>query len=276
MSLPLIVVDAFASEPFRGNPAAVVLLPAARDQQWMQSIAMEMNLSETAFVYPDGDHLRLRWMTPAVEVDLCGHATIAATHAIRELHSLGTLPADIAKFWINGAVQYQSRSGLLTAESSAHGITLDFPATNVEAAELPAGIAEALGVPSPELVFVGRSKFDYLIQVSSGAIVRGLHPDMKQLATLPVRGLIVTALGDESSHDFISRFFAPGAGVDEDPVTGSAHCALAPFWAPHFGRATLFGYQASKRGGLVRMELSGNRVRLSGKAVTVSRGELVV
>ena len=155
-------------------------------------------------------------------------------------------------------------------------VTAHLGRTKVEAGELPAGIADALGVAASDLLFVGRSKFDYLIQVSSAAIVRGLRPDMKTLATLPVRGLIVTALGDESSHDFISRFFAPGAGVDEDPVTGSAHCALAPFWAPHFGRATLFGFQASKRGGLVRMELNGNRVRLSGKAVTVSRGELVV
>lgn len=276
MTIPLIVVDAFASEPFRGNPAAVCLLPAARDDRWMQSVAMEMNLSETAFVYPDGDHLRLRWMTPAVEVDLCGHATIAATHAIRELHALGTLPAEIAKHWNNGSIQFQSRSGQLTAESSAHGITLDFPATKVESATLPEGITQALGLKSEDLLFVGRSKFDYLLHVPSAAIVRALHPEMKQLAQLPVRGLIVTALGDESNHDFISRFFAPGAGVDEDPVTGSAHCALAPFWAPHFGRDTLFGYQASKRGGLVRMELSGSRVRLSGKAVTVSRGELLV
>lgn len=242
----------------------------------MRSVAAEMNLSETAFVFPDAGQLRIRWWTPAVEVDLCGHATIAATFAIRELAASGSLPEAIVPFWKDNTVQFISRSGPLMAEHSSHGITLDFPATRVESCSPPDGLVDSLRLNTAEVLFCGRSRFDYLVQLPDAARVRQLQPDLTRLASLPVRGIIVTAVGDESSHDFVSRFFAPAAGVPEDPVTGSAHCALAPFWAPQFGRDTLFGYQASKRGGLVRMELRGERVRLSGKAVLVSRGELFV
>ncbi len=215
-------------------------------------------------------------MTPTVEVDLCGHATLAAASALKTLAAENRLPAEIEPFWKNGCVKFISRSGLLTAESSADGITLDFPATPVESVEPPADLLEALGVASSELVFFGRSSFDYFAHVTSAAVVRRLTPNMERLAKTDSRGIIVTSTGDTSDHDIISRFFAPAAGVNEDPVTGSAHCALAWYWAPEFGRATLFAFQASKRGGHVRMELRGDRVRLTGKAILVSRGELLV
>ena len=275
-SVPLFQIDAFASKPFTGNPAAVCLLEAARDSEWMLQVAAEMNLSETAFVYPDNGQLRLRWFTPKVEVDLCGHATLATVHILRELSLENSLPFVFQPFWNRSCVQFISRSGILSAEASVDGISLDFPATQVEPCDVPDGCLDALGVHFTELEFCGRSQFDYLLHVTSAAVVRRLKPAMDVLATLSVRGVIVTALGDACDHDVISRFFAPGAGIDEDPVTGSAHCALAPYWVPHFGRNTLFGYQASARGGHVRMDLSQDRVRLKGNAITVSRGLLFV
>lgn len=274
--VPVFHLSAFSKKPFAGNPAAVVLLEQERDTLWMQNIAAEMNLSETAFTYPDNGQLRLRWFTPAVEVDLCGHATIATAFVLRQLAQEGNLPGYLAPFWKNGCVQFISRSGVLTAEQSVDGMTLDFPATQVKPAEVPDGLLDALGVTAADVRFCGQSRFDYLLHVATADIVRGLTPTMNLLAKLPVRGIIVTSLGDTADHDIISRFFAPAAGVDEDPVTGSAHCALAPYWAPEFGRSTLFGFQASHRGGHVRMELVGDRVRLSGGAVLVSRGELIV
>jgi PhzF family phenazine biosynthesis protein len=275
-SIPLFIVDAFASRPFTGNPAAVCLLEETRDDAWMQHVAAEMNLSETAFVTPDKGQLRLRWMTPKVEVDLCGHATLATAHVLKELAQFNRLPEWIRPHWASGICQFASRSGVLTVECGQDRITLDFPATTVEPREVPKGCLEALGVDPDDLLFCGRSRFDYLLQVRSASLVRKLTPDFAALMPLPVRGLIVTALGDSCDHDVISRFFAPAAGVPEDPVTGSAHCALAPFWVPHFGRSTLFGFQASSRGGQVQMELCGDRVRLSGQAHTTLRGELSV
>ncbi len=275
-SIPIFQVDAFSSKPFTGNPAAVCLLEEARDSDWMQSVAAEMNLSETAFVHPDNGQLRLRWFTPKVEVDLCGHATLATVHVLKELSQEGSLPMVFQPFWNRSCVQFISRSGILSAEASTDGISLDFPATQVVPCAVPGGCLDALGLEPSELQFCGRSKFDYLLHVTSAAVVRRLEPAMEALARLPVRGVIVTALGDTCDHDVISRFFAPGAGVNEDPVTGSAHCALAPYWVPHFGRNTLFGYQASTRGGHVRMDLNQDRVRLKGHAITVSRGILFV
>lgn len=276
LTIPIFHVDAFASKPFTGNPAAVCLLEESRESSWMQCVAAEMNLSETAFLHPDNGQLRLRWFTPTIEVDLCGHATLAAAHILKELAEAGTIPDSLAAFWKNGCVQFVSRSGVLTAESSSAGLTLDFPATDVEECVIPDGCLDALGILPEEVTFCGRSKFDYLLHLASASVVRRLKPRMNALSVLPVRGIIVTALGDTCDHDVISRFFAPAAGVDEDPVTGSAHCALAPYWVPQFGRATLFGYQASIRGGHVRMELNNDRVRLGGRAVTVLRGSLHV
>jgi PhzF family phenazine biosynthesis protein len=274
--IPLYIVDAFASEAFRGNPAAVCLLASLPPEAWLQQVAAEMNLSETAFLIPEIDgRLRIRWLTPEVEVDLCGHATLAAAHVLQELHQAGKLPPQFANAREGGCWVFESRSGRLTAEPTASGLTLDFPASTVAPATAPEGLAAVLGLAAEDILFCGRTRFDLLIRLRDASRVRGLKPNLQALSLLPVRGLIATAPGDTSDHDFISRFFAPASGVPEDPVTGSAHCALAVYWAPEFGRTTLFGYQASRRGGHVRMELHENRVRLSGRAVSVLQGSLI-
>lgn len=262
MPLPIYQVDAFTDQPFAGNPAAICLLPEPRDPAWMQGVAMEMNLAETAFLHPEADGYRLRWFTPTVEVDLCGHATLASAHVLWEQGRLR--PDEPARF--------QTRSGLLTADRSANGIELDFPATPAAPADWPAGLTAALGVT---LRFVGKTRFDYLIEVDTEATVRGLQPDHAALAQLSVRGVIVTAKATTPGFDFVSRFFAPGSGIPEDPATGSSHCALAPFWSERLGKQEMSGYQASARGGVIGVRLVGDRVRLRGKAVTVLRGELL-
>jgi len=233
MGLKITQVDAFTETPFAGNPAAVCLLPAPRDEGWMQSVAREMNLSETAFLVRQADGFALRWFTPEVEV----------------------------------------KSGLLTGDRAGEWIELDFPAKREEPAPAPAGLAEALGA-APK--YVGKNQFDYLVEVDSEETVRRLAPNHTMLAALPVRGVIVTSRADSGGYDFVSRFFAPGSGIDEDPVTGSAHCALAPYWAPRLGKTDFVAYQASPRGGVLRVALDGDRVRLAGRAVTVLRGDLAV
>lgn len=268
MSIPLLQVDAFADAPFAGNPAAVCLLDGPADEGWMQRVAAEMNLSETAFLHraetePGG--FALRWFTPTVEVALCGHATLASAHV---LYETGRLHAD-------EPARFHTASGLLTVTSAGDGaLTMDFPATPLAPADdLPEELAHVFGVAP---VWVGRSRFDLFIVVSDEAAVRGLDPDPAAVAALGSRGIIVTAQADEErAYDFVSRFFAPGSGVAEDPVTGSAHCALAPFWAARLGRDALAGYQASARGGLVLVRVRGDRVDLTGRAVTVLRGELL-
>jgi PhzF family phenazine biosynthesis protein len=239
----------------------VCVLPAERDACWMQNVAREMNLSETAFLVRQGSDFNLRWFTPTVEVDLCGHATIASAHVLWED---GHLPPD-------AQVRFHTRSGLLLADRRGDWIELDFPATLAEPAEPPAGMLQALGA---EARFVGRSRFDYLVEVESEQVLRGLNPDHSALRKLTVRGIIVTARSQTPEFDFVSRFFAPGSGIDEDPVTGSAHCALGPYWSRHLGKSQFTAYQASPRGGVVRVRLNGNRVILAGQAVTVMRAEL--
>lgn len=261
MPQPIVVVDAFADRPFTGNPAAVCILDAPRDEGWMQAVAMEMNLSETAFLHPEGDAWRLRWFTPAVEVDLCGHATLATAHALWEAGRLA--PDAEARFF--------TRSGPLACRRDGGWIAMDFPALPPAAAEPPAGLAEALGVTP---TWVGRSRFDYLVEVASEAEVRAAAPDIALLRRVETRGVILTARAAMDGADVVSRFFAPAAGVDEDPVTGSAHCVLTPYWAAKLGRDSLTAYQASRRGGFVRLRSLGDRVTLAGRAVTVLRGEL--
>lgn len=263
MPQPIVQVDAFADRAFTGNPAAVCILPAAREEGWMRSVAAEMNLSETAFLHAEEDGWRLRWFTPEVEVALCGHATLATAHVLWED---GHLPAgEVARF--------HTKSGLLTARRAGEWIELDFPAKPILDAPAPEGLAAALGV---EPVYVGRSHFDVLVEVASEAEVRALKPDFGRLAAVEARGVIVTARADGGAgYDFVSRFFAPRVGVAEDPVTGSAHCVLAPYWAAKLGRDELVGYQASRRGGTVRVRAAGDRVQLGGRAITVLRGELV-
>ena len=264
MTHKIIVVDAFTDTPFAGNPAAVCLLPAPADEEWMQLVAREMNLAETAFLHPEADGWRLRWLTPTVEVDLCGHATLASAHILWEDGHLS-----------HGATaRFHTRSGLLTATRGADRTILDFPAKLAEPAHPPETLCRALGVHAPR--YVGRNQFDYLVELADETTVRGLTPDHGLLATLPVRGVIVTARADAGSqHDFVSRFFAPASGIAEDPVTGSAHCALAPYWSGKLGRTDLTGYQASLRGGTVQVQLRGDRVLLGGQAVTMMRGVLM-
>jgi PhzF family phenazine biosynthesis protein len=221
-----------------------------------------MNLSETAFLVPKEDGFNLRWFTPAVEVELCGHATLASAHILWET---GVLRAD-------QQARFHTLSGLLTAERKGEWIELDFPSKPEEPAKPWAELVTGLGI-TPR--YVGKSQFDYLVEVDSEQTVRNLDPDFTLLKQTKARGVIVTARAQGGEFDFVSRFFAPGAGVNEDPVTGSAHCVLGPFWAKHLGRTEFVAYQASARGGVVRVRLVGNRVKLSGQAVTVMRGELV-
>lgn len=237
---------------------------ASLTDQWMASVAQEMNLAETAFLWAEGDEWRLRWFTPKVEVDLCGHATLAAAHVLWENgHLKRSLPG-----------RFQTRSGLLTCNLRGQWIEMDFPSTPAAVIDPPAGLAEALGTA---LVWTGQSKFDLLAEVTDEATLRGLQPDFQALAQYAVRGVIVTAnAGTGGEYDFVSRFFAPASGINEDPVTGSAHCALAPFWAARLDRQELIGYQASARGGVVKVKVMDDRVLLSGQAVTVLRGELFV
>jgi PhzF family phenazine biosynthesis protein len=262
MSVPLIQVDAFSAKAFGGNPAAVCLLPEPRDERWMANVAMEMNLAETAFVYPVAEGYILRWFTPTVEVDLCGHATLASAHVLwSEGHLAQTATAS-----------FHTKSGVLSCRRKGDWIEMDFPAKREQPAEAPPELAKALGA---ELKYVGRNQFDYLVELADEKAVRALDPDHRLLRQLPVRGVIATAAGS-GAFDFVSRFFAPGSGIDEDPVTGSAHTALAPFWGARLGKTEMTGFQASPRGGVVKVRLNGDRVYLTGQAVTVLRGELLV
>lgn len=255
-------IDAFTDRPFAGNPAAVCVLPAPRDAGWMQQVASEMNLAETAFLVRRAEGYDLRWFTPAAEVDLCGHATLASAHLLWEEGHLHRAEA----------ATFHTRSGVLSAKRQGDMIWLDFPATPAQPAIMLPDLERAIGA---SIKYLGRTAFDYLVEIESEAKVRALEPDLTLLARLPVRGVVVTALSDDRGHDFVSRFFAPRLGIPEDPVTGSAHCGLGPFWAARLGRNELSGYQASSRGGTVLVRVAGDRVHLGGQAVTVLRGELL-
>lgn len=261
MPSDLSIVDAFTDRPFAGNPAGVCFLEAERPDDWMQRVAAEVNLSETAFLIPEGDCFRLRWFTPEVEVDLCGHATLASAHA---LWSEGRWPQ-------SSSIRFMTRSGLLTVERDGDLIELDFPALPVRQCEPPENLVESLGA-SP--LFVGSNGIDYLCDFADEATLHNLQPDFPRLRLVRARGVIVTCRAPAGPFDFLSRFFAPALGVPEDPVCGSAHCALGPYWASKLGRNDLNGYQASRRGGAVRVKVRGDRVRLGGRAVTVIRGRL--
>jgi len=255
-------VDAFTSEPFAGNPAAVCVLAAERDEAWMQHVATEMNLAETAFLVRRDDGFSLRWFTPEVEVALCGHATLASAHVLWEEGHLG--PGEQARF--------HTKSGLLTAVRHGEWISLDFPARPGRPVAPPPELLRALAV---DAVYVGKNVYDYIVQVADEATVRALDPDQLTLKRLGVRGVMVTAAASTPGFDFVSRFFAPGSGVDEDPVTGSAHCCLGPFWQERLGKSEFVAYQASARGGVVHVRVAGDRVILGGQAVTVARGEIL-
>ena len=271
MSLIIHTVDAFTRRPFAGNPAAVCILPAAREAEWMQAVAAEMNLSETAFLVARADgSWDLRWFTPAVEVDLCGHATLASAHVLWETGRLA--PDAVARF--------HTKSGVLIASRAGERIEMDFPAKAVNVANPPAGLVQALNYSRERLLgihWIGRNEMDYLVQVDDEQELRNMQPDFARLAEVACRGVIVTAKADRGTDaDFVSRFFAPQSGIAEDPVTGSAHCALGPFWRERLGKTELVGLQVSRRGGVVAVRCAGDRVFLGGNAVTVMRAELLV
>jgi PhzF family phenazine biosynthesis protein len=261
MGVPISVVDAFTDRPFGGNPAAVCILPEARSPRWMQEVAKEMNLSETAFLQRQADGFQLRWFTPAVEVDLCGHATLASAHVLWEADHLQ--PDETARFY--------TRSVPLAAERNGAWIELDFPAQAAEQTTPPPELLAALGVTA---TYVGKNRSDYLIEVEDEQSVREIRPDFRTLAQVPARGIIVTSQAASPNYDFVSRFFAPAVGIAEDPATGSSHCCLGPHWKMRLGKSELLAYQASPRGGVIRVRVAEPRVFLGGKAVTVLRGEL--
>ena len=257
------VVDAFTDRAFAGNPAAVCVLSGPRDDGWRQNVAREMNLSETAFLErrDDGSYT-LRWFTPAVEVELCGHATLASAHILWETGAAA--PCD--------PVRFHTRSGTLSAMREGDWIEMDFPAEPEQTAVAPPELVEALGVKP---LYSGRNRFDRLVEVADEQIVRELVPDMTLLKKVDMRGVIVTSRSRSAGFDFVSRFFAPAVGVDEDPVTGSAHCCLGPYWGAKLGKTSLKAQQVSARGGILRVGLKGDRVLIGGQAVTVLRADLL-
>jgi len=261
VSLPLFIVDAFTREPYTGNPAAVCLLEKAADDSWMQSLAAEMNLSETAFVTRRQEGFGLRWFTPLTEVDLCGHATLASAHVLWREGWLGQ----------DEEARFHTRSGVLNARRRGAWIEMDFPAMVAAPASPPRGLLAALGLDVVEEVLY--NGMDYLVVMKSPGAVRRLEPDAGKLKEIDARGFIVTARSDAPQYDFLSRFFAPRVGIAEDPVTGSAHCALGPYWARRLGKTELTGCQVSKRGGVVRVAIKDEGVVLAGQAVTLVHGQ---
>ena len=256
-------VDAFTHTPFSGNPAAVCLLPEERPAGWMQHVAVEMNLSATAFVWPLAEGFSLRWFTPLTEVDLCGHATLASAHVLWESGLLGkSLPA-----------HFHTRSGQLTAVRQEDGIEMDFPALPAKSADISADLLAALGEDAIDTLQAGNK---HLIVVDGEDRVRRMRPDFAALRQMPLRAVMVTSQADTADFDFVSRNFAPWVGIDEDPVTGSAHCTLGPYWAEKLGKRSLRAYQASARGGVLDVRTEGDRVYLRGQAITVLSGDLLV
>jgi PhzF family phenazine biosynthesis protein len=263
MSMKIYHIDAFTTKAFSGNPAAVCILEHPKVDTWMQSVAMEMNLSETAFLIRQGDGYNLRWFTPKVEVDLCGHATLASAYVLFE--SGGARRDAVIRFY--------TRSGLLTAALDEGRIELNFPSTPAEDVSAPEGLMAALGA---EACYVGKTQFDYIVEVAFEEVVRNLDPDFDALCRIPTRGIIVTSRACSGEFDFVSRFFCPILGIREDPVTGSAHCCLGPYWEKILHKNNFVAYQASERGGVIHVRVDSDRVYLSGQAVTVHKGELLI
>ena len=262
MKQQVIQVDAFTNRAFQGNPAAVCVLPSPQDERWMQSVAREMNLSETAFLLKQDRHYSLRWFTPTTEVPLCGHATLASAHVL----------------WTEGyastgqEIKFETKSGVLSAKYRDDWIELNFPVNRSQDIPPITKLSDALGVPLKTVLY---NSLGYLVEVASARQVEQLQPNFTLLKQLPISNVIVTSKSQDSTYDFVSRFFAPGLGVDEDPVTGAAHCCLAPYWRDRLHKNQFLAYQASSRGGVVKVDYDGgDRVTLSGQAVTVMRGEL--
>lgn len=262
MDITIFQVDAFTDKPFTGNPAAVCILEQPKPDAWMQKVAKEMNLSETAFLLKQEDGYGLRWFTPTTEVELCGHATLASAHILWETGRLG----------LQEEAVFKTLSGVLKATREGEEIELDFPKAGIEPLTVPADLGEALGV-SPRRVY--RSHHFYILELDSERIVRDLRPDFAKLKSRsPDHAVIVTSVADTKGYDFVSRCFAPNVGIDEDPVTGSAHCSLGPYWSERFGKNEMMAYQVSERGGSLRVRVADERVFIGGKAVTVLRAKL--
>jgi len=259
MPQPLYLVDAFANGPFTGNPAAVCPMDGPADEAWMANVAMEMNQAETAYLWPEGDGFRLRWLTPTVEVDLCGHATLASAHVLFQTGQA------------EGTINFYTRSGLLKATQCGDEIELDFPVEAPTQSEVP-----SLACLGAEPIWTGKNRMDWFVQLENADLVRAIQPDFAEIAGLGMRGILVTGRDESGEFDFVSRCFFPASGVPEDPVTGSAHCALAPFWAERLGRTELTGYQASRRGGVLGLSVEGERVKLRGSTVTTLSGNLTM
>lgn len=263
MAIEIYQVDAFTEKPFGGNPAGVCLLPGPADPEWMQHVARDMNVSETAFLYRERDGYNLRWFTPKVEVEICGHATLASAHILWESGRVSR----------GEAIEFYTLSGTLTAAMQGDMIELDFPSEPEHETDVPTALIESLGVKP---LYVGRARFDYLVEVGSAEEVRAVRPDFALLGTIPVRGVIVTSASDMPGYDFICRFFGPASGIDEDPATGSAYCCLGPYWEKKLGKSEFLAYQASERGGVIGVRVLRERVKLAGKAVTVFKGVMCV
>ena len=265
MAIPFYQVDAFVTgKPFSGNPAGVCLLPGPRDGDWMQALAREINQAETAFLQPEKEGYRLRWFTPKIEIALCGHATLASAHILWSEGFLGK----------EREARFETLSGLLKARLQGNRIELDFPARPSQPCPLPEKLEESLGA---RVLNLGHNGTAYLAELESAKVVRELQPDFKLMESFldeHLHGVIVTAASDDPAYDFVSRFFAPLAGIPEDPVTGSAHCGLGPFWQKRLGKNSFNAFQASARGGILSVRCEGDRVYLGGKAQTVVRGEL--
>jgi PhzF family phenazine biosynthesis protein len=261
MKLPIYTVDAFTDKPFSGNPAAVCITEKPLDEELMKNIASEMNLSETAYLVKTKDGFNLRWFTPSAEVDLCGHATLASSHILWETGVCGK----------DEPISFHTKSGVLTAVNKGDVIEMDFPAIEQDVIDYPLELETALGIRP---VYVGMTKWNYVVELENEGEVRGVEPNYDMLTALPGWGTIITAKADMKGYDFVSRFFAPEKGVKEDPVTGSAHCALGPFWQKRLEKNEFKAYQASQRGGTVGVRVEADRVFLSGNAVTVLKAEM--
>ncbi len=260
--MQIYIVDAFTDKPFSGNPAAVCILNEIKDDEWMQKVASEMNLSETAFLYKEHDGYSLRWFTPTVEINLCGHATLASAHILWETGAED--PTQKLRFF--------TRSGALTAVKKGDWIELNFPSEPEEQCDPPELLAQALGV---DMLYVGYNRFDYLVEVENEEVIRSLKPDFQLLEKLGARGILVTSRANNDEYDFVSRCFFPSEGIPEDPVTGSAHCCLAPYWQRKLDKEHFNAAQLSARGGSLKVSIEGNRILLLGQAVTVLKGSLV-
>lgn len=256
------IVNAFADKPFCGNPAAVCIVENDLSENKMQLIASEFNLSETAFIEKKNDHFRLRWFSPTMEVDLCGHATLAGAHILWEQNIINN----------KSIISFNTNSGILSIKKAKDRIVMDFPSEDAVETECPEEIIRSLNIKP---LFSGKNRFDYIVEVGSEELVRTIKPDFGILAELNTRGIIVTSDSESRDYDFVSRFFAPNAGIPEDPVTGSAHCCLGPYWSRKLNKTKLTGYQASERSGTVYVDIKEGRVFLGGNAVTFSSGKLI-